>query len=217
MNKEETSMAIKLQIEKRSGIGKNKVDKIRNEEMIPAIIYAKAEENILAKVDAREFMKVFRQAGSSTLIELEVDGEKLPVIVKDVQRHPVKNHVIHIDFQKLNMKEKVRITVPVVLVNRDTIKLQPSVLMQLLDQVDVECLPAHMPNTADVDVEDMDFTTPMLVKDLDIAKDENITILRDLDDVVCTLSEPTIIEDEVEESEEVEAGEVEVVGEESQE
>ena len=210
-------MAIKLQIEKRTRVGKNRVDKIRNDEMIPAVIYSRGEESVIAKVDASEFAKVYKIAGSSTLIELELDGENLPVIVKDVQKHPFKNQVLHIDFQKLNMKEKVKITVPVVLLNRDSIRLQPSILMQLLDQVEVECLPGHMPNTADIDVEDMDFTTPMLVKDLDIAKDENITILRDLEDVVCTLSQPSVAEEAEEgEGDEVTA-EPELVGEETEE
>ncbi len=210
---------IKLGIENRTGLGKNKVDKIRDEEMIPAVVYARGEENIIAKVDESEFVKVYRAAGSSTLVELNLDGEKIPVIIKDVQRHPVKNQILHIDFQKLNMKEKIKVTVPVVLVNRDSIRLQPSILMQLLDQVEVECLPSHMPNTADVDVEDMDFATPILVKDLDIAQNENITILRDLDDVVCTLSQPsTIEEDEETEEESLEvAVEVEEASEESQE
>ncbi len=182
---------IKLNATRRDEIGKNRINKTRQDNKMPGVIYAKGEETIVVKVDEAEFVKVFRMAGSSTLVDLDLEGQVLPVIIKDVQKDPVKGNVLHADFQKLDMKEKVKITVPIVLVNRDSIRRQPSILMQLLDQVDVECLPAHMPNTADVNVEDMDFSTPMFVKDLDIAANENITILRDLEDVVCTLSEPT--------------------------
>ncbi|MFA5576176.1 MAG: 50S ribosomal protein L25 [Tissierellaceae bacterium] len=211
--------AIKMQVNKRTDIGKNSIKKLRKDNEIPAVVYSKGAETVHIKVNSSEFSRVYRLAGGTALLELELEGEKIPAIVKDLQRHPVKNEILHIDFQKLNMDEKIKLTIPVVLVNRDSIRLQPSILMQLLDQVEVECLPAHIPNTADVDVQDMDFNTPILVKDLDIAKDENITVLRDLDDVVCTLAQPSMaVEDEEEEetsiSEDGEAAEEEVQSEE---
>ncbi|MFA7410712.1 MAG: 50S ribosomal protein L25 [Tissierellaceae bacterium] len=211
--------AIKMQVNKRTDIGKNSIKKLRKDNEIPAVVYSKGAETVHIKVNSSEFSRVYRLAGGTALLELELEGEKIPAIVKDLQRHPVKNEILHIDFQKLNMDEKIKLTIPVVLVNRDSIRLQPSILMQLLDQVEVECLPAHIPNTADADVQEMDFNTPILVKDLDIAKDENITVLRDLDDVVCTLAQPSMaVEDEEEEetsiSEDGEAAEEEVQSEE---
>ncbi len=182
--------ALKLPIEKRAEVGKNAIKELRKNSIIPAVIYGKGEENLHVKVELSEFLKVNRAAGISAVFDLDLEGETIPVIIKDVQRHPVKDQILHIDFQKLNMHEKVRLTVPITLLNRDNIKLQPSVLIQLLDQIEIECLPAHIPSAAQVDVQDMDFSTPITVKDLDIASDENITVLRDLEDVVCTLSQP---------------------------
>lgn len=197
--------AIKMQIEKRSEIGKNVVDKMRENKTIPAVIYSKGEESIHVSINEIEFLRVYKLAGSSSLLGLELEGETIPAIIKEIQRHPFKNQILHIDFQRLNMNEKVKMTVPVVLVNRDSIKLQPSILMQLLDQIEIECLPGNIPNGAEVDVEDMDFTTPILVKDLDIAKDENVNILRDLEDVVCTLAQPNRGQADNEETEVTEA------------
>lgn len=200
--------ALKLQIERRAEVGKNTAKEVRKENKIPAVIYGKGEENIHVKVDLSEFLKVNRAAGISAVLDLDLEGETIPVIIKEVQRHPVKDQILHVDFQKLNMHEKVRLTVPIVLLNRDSIKLQPSVLVQLLDQIEIECLPAHIPGAAQVDVQDMDFTTPITVGDLDIASNENITILRDLDDIVCTLTQPSApAEEEAEEGEETEAPE----------
>lgn len=200
--------ALKLQIERRAEVGKNTAKEVRKENKIPAVIYGKGEENIHVKVDLSEFLKVNRAAGTSAVLDLDLEGETIPVIIKEVQRHPVKDQILHVDFQKLNMHEKVRLTVPIVLLNRDSIKLQPSVLVQLLDQIEIECLPAHIPGAAQVDVQDMDFTTPITVGDLDIASNENITILRDLDDIVCTLTQPSApAEEEAEEGEETEAPE----------
>lgn len=200
--------ALKLQIERRAEVGKNTAKEVRKENKIPAVIYGKGEENIHVKVDLSEFLKVNRAAGTSAVLDLDLEGETIPVIIKEVQRHPVKDQILHVDFQKLNMHEKVRLTVPIVLLNRDSIKLQPSVLVQLLDQIEIECLPAHIPGAAQVDVQDMDFTTPITVGDLDIASNENITILRDLDDIVCTLTQPSApAEEEAEEGEETEVPE----------
>lgn len=193
--------AIKMQVNKRVETGKNPIKKLREVNDIPAVVYSKGAETLHIKVNTSEFIRVYKLAGGTALLELDLEGEKIPAIIKDLQRHPVKDQILHIDFQKLNMDEKIKLTIPVVLVNRDSIRLQPSILMQLLDQVEVECLPAHIPNTADVNVQDMDFNTPMLVKDLDIASNENITILRDLDDVVCTLTEPSMIEEDEEDEE----------------
>lgn len=193
----------KMNVENRSGIGSNKVNKLRAEGSIPGIIYKRGEETKHIQISDSEFRKVYREAGMTSIIDLELDGEKHPVIIKDLQRHPVKNQYVHVDFQELNMDEKIRVFIPVVLLNRDEIKLQPSVLVQILDEVEVECLPADIPNTAEVDVADMDFATPIYVSDLDIAKEEKVEILLDLDTVVCTLSEPSM-EEEEEDLEEVE-------------
>ena len=93
------------------------------------------------------------------------------------------------------MDEAIRMFVPVNLINRDAIKLQPSVLAQSIDEIEIECLPGDIPNSASYDVIDLDFTTAVHVGDLDIAQNDKITILTDLDDVVCTLSEPTYDEE----------------------
>lgn len=193
--------SLKMNVEKRLDVGSNNANQLRAEDMIPGVIYKRGEETKHVKVNNAEFLRVYRLAGTTSIIDLQLDGKTHSVIIKDLQKHPVKNQYLHIDFQELNMDETVKMFIPVNLINRDSIKLQPSVLIQSIDEVEVECLPAHIPSSADVDVIDIDFTTPILVKDLNIAKDENITILTELDEVVCTLTEPTYDESEEEELE----------------
>ncbi|MBU5428004.1 50S ribosomal protein L25 [Tissierella pigra] len=190
--------AIKMQMTRRDEIGKNAIKKIREKNIIPAVIYSRGGETIHASVSLSEFQRVYKEAGASSLLGLDIAGEVMPAIIKDIQKHPVKEQILHVDFQKLNMDEKVKMSVPITLLNRDNIKLQPSILMQLLDQVEIECLPTNIPNGAEVNVEDMDFTTPIFVKDLDIANNDDITILTDLDNLVCTLSQPSVTEEETE-------------------
>ncbi len=180
-----------MKVELRQGIGTNKVRKLRNDNILPGVIYSRGQETKVIEVSSSEFLKVFKDAGSSSIIYLELDGENIPVIAKNLQRHPVSGAITHIDFQRLKMDEKIKMSIPIVLLNRDSIKLQPSLLMQLLDQVEIECLPSYIPKTADIDVEEMDFTSPKFVRDTDIASMEGITILTDLDEPVCSLAQPS--------------------------
>lgn len=213
---------INMQINKRDIIGSNKVNKMRANDMIPGVLYSVGAETQEISVDTAEFLRVYRTAGTTSLLTLDLDGEKIPAIIKEVQRHPVKNEVLHLDLQKLDMTQKIKITIPVVLLNRDGIKIQPSVLVQQLDEIEVECLPSYIPSTAEVDVENIDFDTTFYVSDLDVASIEEVTILNELDEVVCSLTEPTIYEDEDELEDDLlgdedEATEPELIGEDDDE
>lgn len=203
---------IVLQAQKREATGKNKVNKLRNEELVPAVIYAKGEENINVQVTSREFEKVLKKAGTSTIITLDFGDEKKDVLIKAYQNHPFKNIFLHVDFQAINQNETIRVQVPVVLVGRDDIRVEPSVLVQNIDVVEVECLPRYIPQTADVEVSDLQIGDNRTVSDLDIAKVDDITILLEDDEVICSLQEPN--EEEIpEEGEEADAAEVPTVDE----
>lgn len=200
----------------REEAGKNRVDKLRDAGEIPAVVYQKNEEPVSVKVSAREFLKVYTKAGTSALVDLDLDGAKKTVLIKEVQMHPYKDLVLHIDFQGVRMDEKIKVTVPVMLVGRDEIRVQPSVLMQMVDEVEVECLPADIPASAEVNVEEMQIGDVITVGDLDIAKNDKITILVDAEEPIASLSEP---QDEAlaEVGEEgAEAGEVPEIGKESE-
>src|SRR5699024_856447 len=188
----------KIKIESRSGVGSNKVNRLRSSNLIPGVIYKKGADTQHIQVNDRDFRKVFRVTGMTSIIDVELDGKKHPVVVKEIQKHPIKDEYLHIDFQELDMDETIRVTIPINLLNRDSIEIQPSVLTQLLSEIEIECLPGNIPNSADVDVADMDFATPKFVEDLDIASDDKITILTELDTAVCTLSEPSYDEEEEE-------------------
>lgn len=208
---------IKMQIEKRTDKGSNVVNKMRAKGMIPGVLYSRGKETVHVVVNKPEFIRVYRKAGSTSLLELNLDGVTIPAIIKDIQRHPYKEEVLHIDLQELNMDEKIKITIPIVLLNRDIIKIQPSVLMQQIDEIDVECLPGDIPNTAEADVRDMELFDAITIADLDIAKNEKIEILEDLDTVVCTLTEPSYEEEEEDDELDDEMLEPELIGEDDEE
>lgn len=196
-------MSISMKISLRNEIGSNEIKQLRLDNYIPGVIYGRGRETKHVMVDNAEFAKTFKVAGTTSIIDLEVEGDTVPVIIKEIQKHPIKDKILHVDFQELRMDEKIKMSIPIILLNRDSIRLQPSILMQLLDQVEIECLPMDIPQAAEIDVENMEFNAPRYVKDLDIASNENITILNDLEMVVCSLSAPSLQEEE-EETEEAE-------------
>lgn len=182
-------MKLKIAAEERKETGKNVAGKIRREDMVPAVIYGRAEETVHVKVNEPEFRKVQRQAGAATILGLSLGSDEVPVIIKEVQKDPVKDEILHVDFQKINMDEKLRVILPIVLINREDIKTQPSILTQQLDEIEIESLPKDLPGDIEVDVADMQIGDTISLGDLEIAKNEGITLLRDLDDVICALSE----------------------------
>lgn len=205
-----------LNANKREAIGKNKVNKLRAEDIVPGVVYAKNEDNINVQVISKDFDRILRQAGTSTIITLDIDGENKDVLIKEYQTHPYKNQFLHVDFQAINQNETIRVSVPIVLLGRDDIEIAQSVLVQNMDTVEVECLPKYIPQTADVNVADIQIGDNKTIADLDIFANENITILAEEDEVICSLQE--VSEEEIsEETEETSAADVPTVGETEQE
>lgn len=205
----------KLKAQKREAVGKNKVDKIRQNEQLPAAIFQKGKETENITIDDLEFQMLYQKAGMTSVIDLDIDGAVRPAIIKEIQRHPFKNQIYHVGFQGINMDEKIKIEVPVELINRDEIRKQPSVLNQQLDTIEVLVLPSNIPDSFSIDVQNMDYDDSFTVKDL-VGDNEDVEVLIDIDEVVCSLAMPRE-EKEEEEVEETSAADVPVVGKEEKE
>lgn len=187
-----------LKLEKREGHGKNKVDKVRQVGLVPGVIYSKGEDAISVSVVEKDLVKAYETNGLSNIFKAELDGQNKDILFKEIQKHPFKNQIIHFDAYIIDMSQKIRVTIPVVLEGRDEVKVQPSVLMQVLDSIEIECLPADLPSEAKVNVEDMQIGDNFLVSDLDVAKNDKITLHTPEDEVVAVLSEPQeIVEEEL--------------------
>lgn len=202
-------------VKKREEVGKNSVDKLRRERLVPGVLYGKDEEPVNIVAVEKELVRLVEEAGMSNLIDLTLDGTTTKVLIKDIQNHPYKNQILHFDLYVVNMKETLRISVPVVLHNRDNVKVQPSVLLQQLDEVEVECLPTNLPSAAEFDVENLEIGDVVTVSQLDVASIPEITVLTDLEETVCTLHEPQEEElpEEGEETEDMDAADVPTVDE----
>ncbi|MDY3119135.1 MAG: 50S ribosomal protein L25 [Peptoniphilus sp.] len=203
---------IKLNLEKRDNLGTSGAKKLRTEGLIPGIFYAKGEEPVAVCAKANELQKVVDEAGTSALVDVSIDGEDHKILFKEIQQHPFKNQLLHFDAYGVNLKEKIKLSIPVVLEGRDEIRVQPSVLLQLLEEVEVECLPTHLPSEGVANVADMQIGDTLTVADLDVASIADIEVLTDLEEAVCSLQEPRE-EELVEDEDGTDAADVPTVGE----
>lgn len=157
---------------------------------IPAIVYGKGKSNQMLYVESQEFDKVFRRAGSSTIIGLDIEGEGKKVLVQDVSHHPVKDKIIHIDFYEVSMKEKMTAYVPVVFVGESAAIIDKNgTLITNKDEIEVECLPADLPQKIEVDISVLDdFEKAIHVSDLVLS--DKVEVKEDLEEVVATVEPP---------------------------
>lgn len=133
-------------------IRKGKVEDIK--ETIPAVMYGSGVDNTLLEIKRLEFEKVFAQSGESGLISLKVDGgQDHPVIVKDFQLDPVRQRIIHIDFYKVNMKEKVVAEVALEFTGEaPAAKTHGGIVVHNFDRLEIECLPSDLLQKIEVDL-----------------------------------------------------------------
>lgn len=200
---------IHLNVQKREEIGTSGAKKVRAEGLVPGVFYAENEEPIAVVAKANELQKVVGSAGTSALVDMELDGKTTKILFKEIQEHPFKNQLVHFDAYGVNLKEKIKLFIPVVLENRDEIHAQPSVLLQLLEEVEVECLPTSLPSEAVVDVQNMEIGDTVTVADLDVSSIEGIEVLSEADEAVASLQEPR--EEEIEEEDDADAADVPTV------
>lgn len=164
--------------------------KTRASGSIPAVIYGKGFEPIKVSVEEVGFNRLFRDAGSSNLVDLDIDNEKTKVLIHDIQTNPVTEKIIHIDFYKVNLKEKIKTEIPLEIVGEtDLVINQEGSLIMNKDAVEVECLPNDLIDHIDVDVSILtDFEQNIKVGDLRVP--DAIEVMDDPEEVVVMVQPP---------------------------
>lgn len=204
---------VDLQAEFRSVVGKEGAKKLRQVKRIPAVVYGGPRGPIPLVVNPLELLAVL-EAGENVLINLSMTGGETPqtsvVILKDLQRHPVKGSPLHADFQEISMERKIRVEVPLLLSGEPTgVKDKGGILEHALRQLSVECLPLSIPDRIVLDVTALDIGDTLHVRDVTVA--EGVRILDDGARVVASVLAPKA-EEVAEVAEEEKPAEPEVVG-----
>jgi len=195
-----------------------KPNKLRRDGKLPAVVYGHKFESLPIALDSLEFNKVYKEAGTSNLIELSTSSTKFKVLVHDIQIDPLTSACIHVDLLKVNMKEKIHAEIPLQFTGESAavIDMEGS-LITPVDSIEVECLPGDLMSEITVDISILDdFEKNIKVSDLHLS--EAIEVLSDPEEIIAFVQEPRS-EEEIEALDEevvenVEAIEVENKGEE---
>jgi large subunit ribosomal protein L25 len=174
-----------LNAEVRSDFGSAASRRIRRDGRVPANVYGGNEDNIAVTVDPKEIIRVLRsEAGRNTIVSLEVPGtETRSVILRDWQVDPVRETILHADFQRIAMDQLLTLTVPIAIHGEAYgVKTEGGLLDVVLRELEVECLPADIPERIDCDVTNLKMNDALRVRDLPPL--ERVEILADADRVI---------------------------------
>jgi len=188
---------IKIKAEKRESLGR-KVQELREENIIPAVLYGPKIENQNIQLDFKEFEKVHKNAGESTLISLIIDGKEVPVLIHETKKDPLTGNLIHVDFYQPILTEETEVEVALVFEGEPVaVRDLGGTLVKEMQEITVKALPQDLPHEIKVDVTVLEtFEDEIKVKDLNIP--EKVTVQRDPEDIVAVVTPATKVEEELE-------------------
>ena len=174
--------------------------KLRAQGKVPAVLYGPKVKNMNLEVDLKEFGKVYNEAGESSLISLDVGGqkEKFLVLIHDIQSDALTEKPIHIDFYQPDLKKEVESSVPLVIEGEaPVIKELGGTLIKKISNIEVKALPQDLPREIKVDISNLKtFEDNIVVKDLSVSS--KVKILKDPEEIIITVSAPQKVEEELE-------------------
>ena len=180
---------VKLQVEKRDSTGKGVARRARVAGRVPGVVYGRGMDPVAITVDRREFVTALNtDAGMNVLLSLDIDGESIPALARDLQRDPVRGTLLHADFVKVDLTIEVEVNVPVHPIGDSPGVKEGGVLEQTLHEVHVRCLPTDVPEQIEADVSGLNIGDSLRVSEL--AEGREFTILNDPEQPVITIAAP---------------------------
>ncbi|HEX6052013.1 MAG TPA: 50S ribosomal protein L25/general stress protein Ctc [Gemmatimonadaceae bacterium] len=186
---------VQLSASPRDTVGKGAARSLRSAGKIPAVIYGHAREPQSLAIPTREFEKLLeRVSAESTVIELDVGGTVARTLIREIQRHPFKKQILHIDFQELVAGEKVTVNVPIVLVGTpEGVRLSGGILSQVLSELSILVDPVNIPRRIEADVTNLTIGHSLHVSDLTVP--EGVEIVDEPESTVANVSAPKAVEE----------------------
>jgi large subunit ribosomal protein L25 len=191
-----------LSAELRSNSGKGVARKLRAAGQVPGIVYGHGREPQALAVNARDLDKLLSGiAAGSTVIELTLAKATTKTLIREIQRHPFKKQILHVDFMELVAGEKVIVDIPLVFVGiPEGVRLSGALLEQIVHSIEVNVDPSNIPNHIDVDVTNLAMGHSLHVRDLKLP--EGLEVLTDEDTTICAVIAPrAVVEEEKPEGE----------------
>ncbi len=180
----------------RDNGGKGVARKLRGQGRVPAVVYGHGRDPQPLSINTRELERLLDHiAAESTVIDLDIDGKAARTLIREIQRHPFKRQILHVDFQELVAGEKISVSVPIVLVGvPDGVRMDGGMLDQTMRELEIEVDPSNIPNHVEVDVTLMKIGESVHVRDIPMP--EGVEVLDDEDASVCVVSAPRAVIEE---------------------
>ena len=183
-----------LTAELRSGTGKGAARKLRAAGRVPAVIYGHNRAPQSLTLDARVLGLTLERVSAASVFELDLGGTTVRALIREIQRHPLKRTLVHVDFQELVAGEKVTVRVPLVFVGTaDGVRNQGGLLEEVTRELEISADPANIPDHIDVDVTALTIGHPLHVRD--VALPQGVTTLTDGGATVVQVSAPRLEEE----------------------
>jgi large subunit ribosomal protein L25 len=200
-----------LSATKRSGTGKGVARSLRREGQIPGVIYGRAREAQPLAINARELLRLLEHiSAENTVIDLTIDGATARTLIRQIQRHPLKRDIIHVDLQELIAGEKVEVRIPIVLQGIPAgVRTSGGILDQVMREVRVRVDPAHIPARIEVDVSELNIGHSIHLNE--IAIPSGVEVLDDDEATIATVAAPKAVEEEAPAAEAAEPAEPELI------
>ena len=195
-----------LKVESRETRGKGAARQLRRDGLIPGSLYGRDIDTISVTTDVREFAALVSAISvENTIVELSVDGDApRRVLIREIQRHPVRPDFLHVDFYEIRAGEKLKVNVPVHLVGTPIGVRNGGTLQQVRHELEIECLPSEIPPSFEVDISGLEIGDSLHISDVDSG---GLDILEEVGRTICTVAAPRVVETVEEEDLEAEVDE----------
>jgi large subunit ribosomal protein L25 len=181
----------------REKTGKANARRLRRTGFIPCTIYGVEEESVSLTTNRKNMEKLLSEAHS--VIKIVIDGKEERCVVKEIQHHPVKGDIIHVDLQRIKAGQEIQLSVPIKFIGNAPGVKMGGVFQTIRSELDISTLPKYLPDEIEIDISKLELGDTLHVSDLQL---EHITIHHEEDSSICSVAMPKKVEETLEEEEE---------------
>lgn len=187
-----------LKVETRGTRGKGAARRLRRAGSIPGSLYGREIETVSVQADTREFAALVSAISvENTIVELSVDGDApRRVLIREIQRHPVRPDFLHVDFYEIRAGEKLKVNVPLHLIGTPIGVRNGGTLQQVRHELEIECLPSEIPPSFEIDISELEIGDSLHISDVDAG---GLDVMEDGARTICTVAAPRVVEEPVDE------------------
>jgi len=187
---------MEIKVKQRTILGK-KVKNLRRQGFIPAELFGHGIKNEHLTVPAKEFLKIYKEAGETSMIELiKENGEKVPVFIANIQRHPISGEFLTVDFHQVKKGEKIKTKIPIEFIGESPAVKTGGILVKALNELEIEALPQNIPHKFEINLEILE-NIHQNIRVKDLKTPPGVKIITDPETTIVTVTESRKTEEEI--------------------